>query len=109
MFVRERNWSPAIYSKASKQISNSIIESGSYKIFRVTDGLEVISFGTGSRERDLPTHLSFDVSGNYFDFDMTLLEPGYAYAFKFAFYDEELNTWIEQDQAFKFRVEDYEY
>ena len=40
---------------------------------------------------------------------MTLLEPGYAYAFKFAFYDEELKTWTEQDQAFKFRVEDYEY
>jgi len=40
---------------------------------------------------------------------MNLLEPGYAYAFKFSFYDQELNSWKEQNQVFKFRVEDYEY
>ena len=63
-------------------------------------------YGTGS---DLHTGLSYDVSGNYFDFDMDLLESGYAYAFKFSFYDSSLQSWIEQDEAFKFRVEDYEY
>ena len=40
---------------------------------------------------------------------MQLLEPGYEYAFKFAFYDPELKSWNEQDEKFKFRVEDYEY
>ena len=40
---------------------------------------------------------------------MNLLDPGYAYAFKFAFYDPELKTWSEQNETFKFRVESYEY
>ena len=55
------------------------------------------------------TVLSHDISGNYFDFDMSLLDPGYEYAFKFAFYDSSLNDWVEQDEAFRFRVESYEY
>ena len=53
--------------------------------------------------------LSYDVSGNYFDFDMNILEPGYEYAFKFAFYDPALTSWSEQSETFRFRVEDYEY
>ncbi len=43
---------------------------------RLADNLEVISYGTGS---DLETQLSYDVSGSYFDLDMSLLEPGYMY------------------------------
>ena len=45
----------------------------------------------------------------YFDLDMNLLESGYAYAFKFAFYDSAVGSWIEQSEAFKFRVAEYEY
>ena len=37
-------------------------------IFRVIDELDVVPFGTGS---DLHTGMSYDVSGNYFDFDMS--------------------------------------
>jgi hypothetical protein len=70
------------------------------------DGYEAVSYGTGS---ELHTGLSYDESGNYFDFDMSLLEPGYAYAFKFAFYDSAVGSWIEQSEAFKFRVAEYEY
>jgi hypothetical protein len=70
------------------------------------DGLEAIPHGTGS---DFQTGISYDISGNYFDFDMGLLDGGYSYGFKFAFYDPELSTWTEQDKVFKFRVEDYEY
>ena len=61
-----------------------------------------MGYGTGS---DLYTGLSHDVSGNYFNFDMKLLEPGYTYAFKFAFYDEQIKSWEEQVDSFKFRVE----
>jgi hypothetical protein len=75
-------------------------------VFRLLDAYEAVPYGTGS---DFHTGLSYDVSGNYFDFDMNTLESGYAYAFKFAFYDAELKSWLEQDQAFKFRVESYEY
>jgi hypothetical protein len=36
---------------------------------------------------------------------MTLLEPGYEYAFAFSFYDNSLSSWVEQNQTFRFRVE----
>ena len=40
---------------------------------------------------------------------MSLLESGYAYGLKFAFYDDRNASWQEQQEVFKFRVEDYEY
>lgn len=106
LYVREKNWNPNIYTKAKSAVPTTTIESASYRIYRTLDGFEAIPHGTGS---DLHTVLSHDVSGNYFDFDMELLEPGYEYAFRFAFYDSALNSWQEQRETFKFRVEEYEY
>ena len=106
VYVRNKNWSPTIYTVASTEIENTIIPSASYRVYRVLDGLSVIPHGTGS---DLHTILSYDVSGNYFNLDMSLLEPGYEYGIKLAFYDSQRQSWIEQDQKFLFRVEDYEY
>jgi hypothetical protein len=104
--VREKNWSPNIYTKASSNIETKTVHSASYRVYRTLDANDSVTYGTGS---DKHTYLSYDVSGNYFDFDMSLLEPGYEYSFKFSFYDNSLSTWVEQEQAFKFRVEDYEY
>ena len=106
VYIRNKNWSPTIYTVASTEIENTIIPSASYRVYRVLDGLNVIPHGTGS---DLQTILSYDVSGNYFNLDMSLLEPGYEYGIKLAFYDSQRQSWIEQDQKFLFRVEDYEY
>ena len=106
VYVRSKNWSPTIYTVASTEIENTIIPSASYRVYRVLDGLNVIPHGTGS---ELQTLLSYDVSGNYFNLDMSLLEPGYEYGIKLAFYDSQRQSWIEQDQKFLFRVEDYEY
>jgi len=106
IYVRNKNWSPTIYTVASTDIENTIIPSASYRVYRVLDGLNVIPHGTGS---DLQTILSYDVSGNYFNLDMSLLEPGYEYGIKLAFYDSHRQSWIEQDQKFLFRVEDYEH
>jgi len=106
VYVRSKNWSPTIYTVASTEIENTIIPSASYRVYRVLDGLNAIPHGTGS---DLQTILSYDVSGNYFNLDMSLLEPGYEYGIKLAFYDSQRQSWIEQDQKFLFRVEDYEY
>ena len=106
LYVREKGWSPTIYTKAVAEVPTLNIQSASYRVYRVVDSLECIPYGTGS---DLHTMLSYDVSGNYFDFDMSLLDAGYEYAFKFSFYDNSLNTWREQPYIFKFRVEDYEY
>lgn len=106
VYVRNKNWSPTIYTVASQDIENTIIPSASYRIYRALDGLEVIPHGTGS---ELQTLLSYDVSGNYFNLDMSLLEPGYQYGIKLAFYDSNRQTWLEQDNNFLFRVEDYEH
>lgn len=106
LYVREKYWSPTIYTKANNEIETTTIESASYRVYRIIDDYDAIPHGTGS---DLHTLLSHDVSGNYFDFDMSLLEPGYEYGFKFAFHDSSLNDWVEQDEVFKFRVENYEY
>lgn len=106
VYVRSKNWSPTIYTVASGEVENTIIPSASYRVYRVLDGLNVIPYGTGS---DLHTLLSYDVSGNYFNLDMSLLDPGYEYGIKLSFYDSQRQSWIEQDQKFLFRVEDYEY
>lgn len=103
LYVREKNWSPTIYTVASKEIETTIIEKAYYRLFRVQDNFEVIPYGTGSTEHTL---LSFDVSGNYFDFDMSILEKGYMYGFKFAFDLEQNGQLQEQPYLFKFRVEE---
>jgi hypothetical protein len=106
LYVREKYWSPNIYTKATNTPTNLSIVSSSYRIYRLLDAYEAIPYGTGS---DFQTGLSYDVSGNYVDVDMNLLESGYAYGMKFSFYDAELLTWTEQEETFKFRVESYEY
>ena len=106
LYVREKNWSPTIFTKANETAEHMIIPSASYRVIRTVDNLEAIPHNTGS---DFATGLSYDVSGSYFDFDMSLLQPGYEYAFKIAFYDDELLSWQEQNQQFNFRVEKYEH
>ncbi len=106
LYTREKNWSPTIYTKANTNIETKTIESASYRVYRVIDAYDAIPHGTGS---DMHTVLSHDISGNYFDLDMSLLEAGYEYAIRLAFYDSSLLDWVEQDQTFKFRVESYEY
>ena len=101
--MREKDWNPTIYTRATAQIENKIIESASYMIFRISDELEVVPYGTGS---DKHTQLSFDVSGNYFDLDMGVLEAGHGYGLKFVFYNGAIGSYVEQSDTFKFRVED---
>ena len=102
VFVRDKYWSPTIYTKANSDIETTTIVSASYRVYRILDGFDAIQYGTGS---ELHTGLSYDISGNYFEFNMKLLEPGYMYAFKFAYYDEIVKSWLEQTETFKFKVE----
>jgi len=101
VFTRARDFSPTIYSVASTDIENVIISSASYEIIRVADNGTVINNSTASS--DYHTYLSYDDRGNYFDFDMSILEPGYLYAIKLAYYTSA--GWREQQELFKFRVE----
>ena len=102
VYTRQKDWSPTIYTKAVAQAETNIVESGSYEIHRVADDLKIIPYGTGSLRH---TQMSFDVSGSYFDLGMAMLEPGYMYGIKFAYYNNSVGSWVEQPETFKFRVE----
>jgi hypothetical protein len=102
-FVRNKNWSPTIYTKAIQNNPTDVIVSASYSIVRVTDNYAAIGYGTGS---DYSTYLSYDNDGNYFDLDMSLLEAGYMYEIKLSYYNDSIGDWQEQPQTFKFRVEE---
>ena len=102
VYTRQKDWSPTIYTKATAQAEVNIVESGSYEIYRVVDDLKVIPYGTGST---LHTQMSFDADGSYFDLDMGMLEKGYMYGIKFAYYNNSVGSWVEQPETFKFRVE----
>jgi hypothetical protein len=101
-YVREKDWSPTIYTVANKETDTQIIESASYQIHRITDDLIVMPYSTGSNQG---TEMSFDVSGNYFDLKMDFLESGYSYGIKVAYFDETVSSYVEQPYEWKFRVE----
>jgi len=100
LYTRKKNWNPNIYSVASEAAPIDLVESVYYRVYRVTDDLDIISYGTGS---DNNTKLSYDNSGSYFDLDMSLLESDDTYGIKFVYY---LNgQYNQQPEEFIFRVE----
>ena len=102
VYTRLKGWSPTIYTRAVSEPQLYIPTSGSYEIFRIVDNFKVVEHATGSTKY---TELSFDGSGSYFDFDMSMLEPGYSYGIKLAFYDDFLQSHKPLNEVFKFRVE----
>ena len=101
LYSRLKNWSPNLYTVAQNSPENLIIEDAIYRIYRIVDGQEVIPYGSGSTKF---TQLSYNVSGNYFDLDMSLFEIGYEYGIKFSFYDDYVESYKEQPHVFKFKV-----
>ena len=105
IYSRLKGWSPTIYTRAVSEPQLYIPTSGSYEIFRIIDNYKVVEHATGSIKF---TELSFDGSGSYFDFDMSLLEPGYSYGIKLAYYDDFISDYKPINKVFKFRVEKHE-
>jgi hypothetical protein len=108
LYVRDKNWCPNIYTKVQATVPTLIIESASYQVTRTIDQRIVIPYGTGSNDNNY-SMLSYDVSGNYFDLDLSMLEAGYTYAFQYSFYEDSVSSYREQPYLFKFRVEKDEY
>jgi len=100
MYARTKDWSPTVYTISSGEIENTTINNMFYKLTRTSDEFDVIPFGTGSLNH---TRLSYDDKGNYFDFDMSMLQRDYEYCFKFLI--NEFGEYKEQSEVFKFRVE----
>lgn len=101
LFVRSANWNPNSYTSLNKVAQTEIVDDLYYKVIRIADNLEVIPYGNGDSHH---TRTSFDMNGNYFDLDMSLFEPGYAYCLKFAVRD--VDEIYEAKDMFKFRVEE---
>ena len=101
VFVRPKDWSPNIYTVAQSTVTNTIIEQMHYKVERSVDNFIVVDYATGSIKS---TQLSYNDDGNYFNFDMAILEPGYEYKLKFATYEDYRQTYVEQPYEFKFKV-----
>jgi hypothetical protein len=100
IFIRERDWQPNIYSIAYNNVENTSIPNLYYKIFRFNDNYTIVDYSTGSLAY---TKASYDSNGNYFEFDMNILEKDYGYGIKLATWDGiELK---EFNDIFKFRVE----
>ena len=102
-YVRKKNWSPTIYTIATQTMESETLDSGSYRVRRVIDGVEAVPFGTSSI---LHTQMSYDSSGSYFDLDMSMLEAGYSYSIDFAYYNGSIGDWVEIPAKFKFRLEE---
>ena len=100
IFTRSQTWNPTIYTKATTAIEPTILRDAYYKVTRQLDGLKVIDYGTGSVKY---TKLSYDVSGSYFDLDMSNLESGYAYNINVLSIED--GATYEHPETFKFRVE----
>jgi len=99
LFTTMHDWSPTIYTVANAAIDTSIVDNVYYKIVRANDNLVVVNYGTGS---DSHTRLSYDVSGSYFDFDMTMLQSNYTYQIRFAYLIN--GSYVEQPEVFRFNV-----
>ena len=101
LYIRQRDWSPTIYTTVTNTVETEIVEQVFYRVKRVVDNLDAIPYGTGS---DNETLMSYDVSGSYTDLDFSNFESGYQYEISFKLYLQ--GKYIEPADTFKFRVEE---
>ena len=106
LYSRNKGWSPNIYTTAASIPNSLTFESASYQVYRVIDDRVIVPYDTGSVNS---TRLSQDVSGNYFDLDMSYLEPNYSYGINFSIYDPDTGTYEQQGYRYIFRVVNNEY
>ena len=99
VYTRKKNWNPTIYTVAQAGIQNYIIDKIYYKVIRTIDDYVAVPYGTGSIKY---TELSYDVSGSYFDLDVSLLESGFEYGLSFSYYVN--GAYDEHHHTYKFKV-----
>ena len=103
VFTQDKNYQANIFTIASTEVPPSIIEKMYYKISRVVDEEVIVNYGTGSGNASY-SQLSYDASGSYFDFDMSVLEPDFSYEISYLVY--EAGNYSELKDRFNFRVID---
>jgi hypothetical protein len=99
IFVRQRDYNPAVVLTASATPQGLVVTKGYYRIDDDRTDDVVIPFGTGSTET---TRLSYDADGNYFKFHMRSLPPGAVYRVVYLLDIDGQRQVV--DKGFKFRV-----
>lgn len=102
LYTRNKNWSPNVYTVATTDAKSVVIPEMYYKLYRVVDDLTIINYGTGSSSEPAYTKLSYDVSGSYFNLDMSMLETDFKYGLKFLY--KYGTRYRELNETFTFRV-----
>ncbi len=100
IFARYKNWSPNVYKIANSSINSLTFDNLYYKIFRIVDNQTIIDYGISPIAY---TKCSYNKNGNYFDLDMSMLEPGYAYGIKLLLANGDNKT--EFPNTYRFKVE----
>ncbi len=100
VYSRTKDWSPNIYNTSQNTIETLSFNNLYYKVFRIVDNLTIIDYGA---DPIAYTKCSYDKNGNYFDLNMSILEPGYAYGIKLALIDDKQK--LEIPNIYRFKVE----
>jgi len=101
VYTRDKDWQPNVYTKASAKAPVSVIRDGYFKLSRVADNLTIIPYSTSSS----PSYssLSYDISGSFFNLDMSVLEENYLY--EISLLHKDGSEYVEQKEKFRFRVD----
>jgi len=104
-YIRQKNWSPSIYTTATSTPTTEVFENLHFKIIKVVTDETIFDYDTINNS----TLLSYDSQGNYFDLDMGMLEPNYTYQIEMALYNVATKTYEQLSFKHKFRVVNNEY
>ena len=104
-YIRQKKWSPAIYTTATTTPTTEVFENLHFKIIKVVTDETIFDYDTTNNS----TLLSYDSRGNYFDLDIGMLEPNYTYQIELALYNVATKTYEQLSFKHKFRVVNNEY
>ena len=101
VLFRKNDYGYSIFSTQINEHSFEVLKDVHYKINMIQNNLRVLDYDITNNS----SKLSYDKDGNFFEIDMSLLKPGYAYLITFAKYNNKTNSFDEFRNQFRFRVE----
>ena len=104
-FIREKDWSPNIYVSSPPRPKTKVFDNLMFKISKVITDEVIFDYDT----TNLSTTLSYDSNGNYFDLDISMLEPNYVYEIELALFNVMTKSYQVLPFKHRFRVVNNEY
>jgi len=104
-YIREKDWSPNIFTTATSRPDSKVYDNLKFKICKVVTDETIFGYDM----TDNSTTLSYDSNGNFFDLDISLLEPNYVYEIKLALFNVMTKSYQELPFKHRFRVVNNEY